>query len=355
MNNFELSEEQTMIHDSVSKLIEDITGPVALERDEHRQFVRESVDGLAELGLFGMLVSEDGGGAGLGYLSLLVAVEEAARTCGSTARVLLTQAGLCAAALDGVADGADLLEGVMTGEALTGFVGPESGLLAAENAGTFTVTGGAELVTAGMEATKFLVAATLGDETVLLAVEAEAVQRAATDALGFRAAAPAKVTFDAAAATLLAKGADADAALGRAALAAWIGGAGLACGSAAGSIEHARRHASERIAFGKPLLAQQAVGYKLVESTRRNEAARHQAYHAARLADAGAPDARDAAMLAKLSAVDASVYASDEAIQIHGGYGYVVEYHVERHYRDAKTIEVLDGGLHGLRDALMPA
>jgi alkylation response protein AidB-like acyl-CoA dehydrogenase len=111
------------------------------------------------------------------------------------------------------------------------------------------------------------------------------------------------------------------------------------------------RHAGERIAFGKPLTAQQAVAHKLVEVRRRNEAARHLTYHAARLRDAG-EDARAAAMLAKIEAIDAAVLAADEGVQIHGGYGYVVEYHVERYYRDAKTLEVLEGGIEFLRDQL---
>ncbi len=354
MHNFELSEEQAMILDSVRGFVGDVAAKNALERDEHCQFVRESVDGIAELGLFGMAVSEDSGGAGLGYLSLAVAVEECAKSCGSSARLLLTQAGVAALALDGLADGAEILEGVMTGERLCSIVGSESGVVATAAGDGFTVEGSAGLVTGACEANVFLVAASAGDEALLLAVDAGVANVTATAALGFRAAAPGRVEFAGSAATVIARGDEASAAIARAELASWIGGAALAVGSGFGSIDHARRHASERMAFGKPLLGQQAVGYKLVESRRRLEAARHLAYHAARLADAG-QDARDTAMMAKLSAIDASVLASDEAIQIHGGYGYTVEYHVERHYRDVKTLEVIDGGLDRLRDALVPA
>ena len=90
---------------------------------------------------------------------------------------------------------------------------------------------------------------------------------------------------------------------------------------------------------------------KLVEVGRAASASRQLTWHAARLADLG-HDATNAAIEARLAAVDAMVYASDEAIQIHGGFGYTVEYHVERHYRDAKTLEVLDGGSGALRDRL---
>src|SRR5690606_19623568 len=108
---------------------------------------------------------------------------------------------------------------------------------------------------------------------------------------------------------------------------------------------------AERVAFGKPLLQQQAVAHKLVEAARRTEAARHLTWHAARLADAG-EDAAEAASRARLTAIDALLFAADEGIQVHGGYGFTVEYHVERHYRDAKTLEVLEGGTLRLRDAL---
>ena len=99
------------------------------------------------------------------------------------------------------------------------------------------------------------------------------------------------------------------------------------------------------------LLAQEAVVRKLVECRRQSEAARHLTWHAARLADLG-QDGVDAALQARLLAVDAMVTAADEAIQIHGGYGYTVEYHVERHYRDGKTLEVLDGGASDLLNRL---
>ena len=112
-----------------------------------------------------------------------------------------------------------------------------------------------------------------------------------------------------------------------------------------------RRHATERIAFGKPLIQQQAVAHKLAESRRHAEAARQLVYHAARLADAG-DDAREIAVMAKLAACEAAVYAADEGIQILGGYGFTVEYHVERHYRDAKTLEVLELGRSELLDTL---
>ncbi len=355
MHNFQLSEEQTMVLETVRKYVQDVAGPQALEHDEHRKFVGEAFADLAETGMLGAAIGEDAGGAGLGMLSLVVAVEELAKGCTSSARLFLNSGGQCAMALEGIDAAADLLGGVLMGESTMGFVGPEWGVTFAEDGGSLIVDGVAEPVTAATEAQQFLVCARSesGDAALVLVPAASATVEPSAS-LGFRATAPGKVVCAAvtvAGDAVLARGADAEAAFRRAALASQIGGAALAVGSALASIEHSRRHTSERIAFGKPLARQQAVGHKLVESRRRALAARHLAWHAARLVDLG-EDAQETAWFARLSALDAAVHAADEAIQVHGGYGYTVEYHVERHYRDAKTLEVLDGGSLAPRDAL---
>ena len=357
MYDFELSDEQSMVLDTVKKLVQDVVEPVALERDEHRQFVREGYDGLAELGLFGVAVAEAEGGAGLGLTSLALALSELGKGCGSTGRMFLTQAALCARALEGVAAAADAAGQIMSGEAIGCWIGPEHRVTARADGDQFVLDGSARIAIAATEAQLLLVAARLDDLPALFVVPVALARVAAVEALGFHGAAPGSVEFAAvqlAGETCVARGDEAAAAIARAALAAHIGAAALAAGSALESIELGRRHAEERIAFGKPLARQQAVGHKLVESRRRAEAGLLLALRAARSADRG-EDAREAAWLARLTAVDAALHAADEAIQIHGGYGYTVEYHVERHYRDAKTLEVLDGGADALRDALVQA
>jgi len=210
------------------------------------------------------------------------------------------------------------------------------------------------VVTAAGEAGSLVVAARTEDGAAMLfVIPADAARVEAVPALGFRACAPASVAFDGVTVGgYVVRGAEADAAIRRAGDAACLGGAALGVGMASASIELARRHAEERIAFGKPLARQQAVRHKLVESRRRMATARALTWQAARAADAGA-DVTELALMARLSGVDAALHAADEAIQIHGGFGYTVEYHVERHYRDAKTLEVLEGGANAQRDALM--
>jgi alkylation response protein AidB-like acyl-CoA dehydrogenase len=350
-DNFSLSEEQTMILDTVRKFAVDHVEPKALEHDEHGTFVRGSFDSLGELGMLGIPVSEASGGAEMGLLSMVVALEELGRVCGSTARLLLSQSALCGIALEGHAEA----EAVAGGEKLGAFVGLEAWVTATASGDGFTLSGAAALVTAATEADLVVVAArTAEGEVVLACIDAAAVERAPVQALGFRATAPGSITLDGvvvAAAAVVARGAEAQQTLDRVHVAACIGAGAIAVGTAEASRKIATAHAKERIAFGKPLARQQAVALKLADAARATQAARHLVYHAARLADAGRA-ARITADMARLAAIEAAVFASDEAIQILGGYGFTVEYHVERHYRDSKTLEVMEGGAEQLRDEI---
>ena len=344
MHNLQLTEDQEMIVDTVRKLVADVVAPTALERDEHRTFARAEFDGLAELGVFGLAVAEDNGGAGMGVVPLIASLEAIGEHSSSLARLFLSQVQ-CAFALE--AAGHDALEGVMMGSALATFVGAEHGFeLAGEH-----VTGAAEFVSGAGEADHLIVAAQAGDEPVLLMCDAAATERESLRSLGLASSAPARVRCDSVPVTVLARGDTARSAIDRAATVGHLGVAAIAIGGGVASIEAGRRHAGERIAFGKPLLRQHAVVRKLVDSQQRVDASRHLCWHAARLIDLG-EDGSNAARQARINAVDALVYAADEGIQILGGYGYTVEYHVERHYRDGKTLEVLDGGSERLRDEL---
>ncbi|MCR9246458.1 MAG: acyl-CoA dehydrogenase family protein [bacterium] len=344
MHNLQLTEDQDLIVDTARKFVEDVVAPNVLDQDEHRKFARAEFDGLAELGLFGLCVGEDAGGAGLGLVPFVAAVEAIGRESASVARLFIGQVQ-CAAVLE--VAGHDDLEPVMMGGKLAVFVGGEHGLTADGGA----VSGTAELVPGGGEADTFYVVAKAGDALQVLAVDASAAKRDALTSLGLASTAPARVTFDNTAATVVLEGDAAQQAIDKAQQLGWIGVAALAVGGGHASIDAAKKHAGERIAFGKPLSKQHAVMRKVIESRQGCDAARQLAMHAARLADAGI-DATQTALQARVLAVDAMVHAADEAIQIHGGFGYTVEYHVERHYRDGKTLEVLDAGSEKLRDRL---
>jgi len=344
MHNLQLTEDQEMIVDTVRKFVADVVAPTVLELDEHHTFVREQFDGLAELGVFGLSIAEANGGAGMGLLPFVAALESLGAHSSSLARLWIGQVQ-AAAALE--AAGPEHLGDVVAGAQLAVFVGPEHGLTLRNG----QLTGTARLFSAGLEAGSFVVAAMDDGAPVLAVVAGAGTKRTPLRALGLSSAGCAAVQFDRVAATVIASGAAATAAIDKAQLVAWIGVAATAVGGGLGSILGSKKHASERIAFGKPLLVQEAVQRKLVDSRRGVDAARQLVWHAARLADLG-QDAVEVAITARLAAVDAMVYAADEAIQIHGGFGYTVEYHVERHYRDGKMLDVLDGGGEALRNRL---
>ena len=113
-------------------------------------------------------------------------------------------------------------------------------------------------------------------------------------------------------------------------------------GIASGAFELALKYSKERKTFGKPISEHQAIQFKLSDMATRIEAARMLVYKAARLKDEG-KDYIKAAAMAKLYASDIAMWVTTEAVQIHGGYGYVKEYHVERHMRDAKITQIYEG------------
>ncbi|MBL8728907.1 MAG: acyl-CoA/acyl-ACP dehydrogenase, partial [Planctomycetes bacterium] len=322
MHNLQLTEDQDIVVDTVRKFVADTVAPVVQDADEHRRELRAEFDGLAELGMFGLLAAEANGGAGMGLLPLAAALEAVGAQSSSLARLWIEQAQ-AAAAME--AAGAGEVEAVLTGAAPASFVGPEHGVRIASG----RVSGTAVVVAGGAAAQSFVVAARDGDTIVLAVVAGSAVTRTEVRSLGLASAGCAGVEFPGVAAVVLATGEAAQKAIDAARLVAWIGTAACAVGGAAAAIEAAKKHAGERIAFGKPLLVQQAVQRKLVECRRHVEGARQLTWHAARLADLG-QDAADAALQARIAAVDAMVLAADEAIQIHGGFGYTVEYQVER-------------------------
>jgi butyryl-CoA dehydrogenase len=342
MHNLQLSDDQEMIVDTVRKFVADVVAPAAQELDEHRTFVADQFTGLAELGVFGLCVAEAAGGAAMGLVPFAAALEAVGAWSSSLAALWITQVQ---AALALEQAGSERVGDAVMGSARFVFVGPEHRCTFANG----KLTGKARVVPGGEPAEHFVVAATANGAPVLV-LTGDATRRA-IPGLGLASAGCAAVEFAGVAATELAIGALASAAIQKAELAGWIGVAATAIGGGLGSINASKKHAGERIAFGKPLLVQQAVQRKLVECRRATDGARQLVWHAARLSDLG-QDATEAAIAARLAAVDAMVVAADEAIQIHGGYGYTVEYHVERHYRDGKMFDVLDGGGEALRDRL---
>ncbi len=367
-HNLMLSEEQEMIRETARKFAEDVLAPIAEEIDRASRFPKDTFGQMAELGFLGLPVDDTIGGAGMGHLAYAIALEEFARVCASTAWTLASHLSLCT----------NLIASAGSPEQREAFVGPlasgevfgafalterEAGSDAASIATTARVDGDdyvidgskAYVTNANIAGTFVVIARTDADPEagakglsafIVAADSAGMTIEPGPEKLGMRAADWGHVRFDGvrvpAANRIGAEGEGFVIAMqaidaGRVALAA------IALGIGQGALERATQYSQERIAFGKPLVKQQAVLFKLANMQIQLAASRHLVYHAARLQEAGGEVRPADAAIAKITASECAMRCTDEAIQIHGGYGYVSEYAVERMYRDAKFCEIGEG------------
>ena len=315
--NFALTDEQKAIQAAV--------------RDLARAGRAPAMADLSALGLFGILAPSDVGGAGLGVLDACLCLEELAARDPSAARTVHVHNFGCVAAL--LAAGSDeqrvrLLPDLASGKSL-GTLGWTRDGVTARN------------VPHGAEAAVLLV---IGPEGAQVATGRRHVF-GKPRTLGFRETLPVDISLIDAGIEPL-RG-DLEGVLSR----SNIGLAALAVGIARGALEHACTYATERHQFGGPIKRFQAIQWKIADSATLVDAARMLVTRAADLADRGRPVAREAAM-ARTAAVAAALAATDHAVQIHGGYGYVADFPVERLYRDARACSLTDGTGDEARDCI---
>lgn len=363
-SDYGLSEEQQMIQDTVRKFATEEAEAGAIERDGNEEYPTALVDQMAELALFGIPVPEELGGAGLDTMSYVVAIEEIARADGSLALILIGHVSLGLAPITEF--GSDAQKEAWIGKlamgetfASFGLPGPISSesndtQVFAERDGDGWVLRGSPLyVTSGGRCGLFLVPAVTNadagrDSISIFLVPADADGLTMSDVkstLGCRAADTRAIALDGVRVTaddlLGAEGQGLeihDRVMDTARIAFGAMGVGIAQGALSKSVPYS----DERHAFNKPLYRFDAIAKRIADIAMDTHAARLMVYHAARRFDAGAEAATDAA-LAKLYAAEAAIRSADHAIQVHGGYGYSREYHVERYYRDAKALTLADG------------
>jgi alkylation response protein AidB-like acyl-CoA dehydrogenase len=292
----------------------------------------------------------------MGPLAHTLAIEEIARGCGSTALAVLGHASL---GIRFLLEGADehqrtsWIPDLASGEKFVAFALANEGTPAAEKHGDGYVLNGTSRFVIGAAAADLVLWISRSGPNGSL-VTAFALEKGTPgldlvpgeDRLGMRGAGWADVRLEACSVpssrriglegTLVG-------ALARTLESAQAALAVLAIGMGERALELARRYSKERVAFGKPLAAQQAVTLKLAEMRMRIDGARQLARHAARLDAHGAVDFGREALTARVHATEAATFCGDEAIQVHGGYGFTTEYTVERIYREAKTCEVILG------------
>jgi hypothetical protein len=359
-----LSQEQQMIRDSVRAFAAERLAPHAAQWDRDCTFPREQLDQMANMGLLGVTVPEHWGGAGLGYVSLAVALEEIAAGDGATSTIASVQALVCNI-ISGYGNDAQkerYLKPLARGKSLGCFclTEPHTGSDASAIS-TRAERVGAEYVLNGVK--QFITSGKNADVAVVFAVSDKAAGKKGISAfivptgtpgyvvarieekLGQHASDTAQILLEncrVPAANLLASEG-----MGyRIALSNLEGGrigiAAQSVGMARAAFEAALKYAHERVSFGKPIIEHQAVNFRLADMATQIEVARQMVLHAATLRDAALPCLKEASM-AKLFASEMAEKVCSDAIQIHGGYGYVNDFPVERIYRDVRVAQIYEG------------
>jgi alkylation response protein AidB-like acyl-CoA dehydrogenase len=362
--DFDLTEEQRIIQKTIRDFATKELAPVADELDEKEEFPHQIFQRISELGLLGMLLPPEYGGSDAGDLSLALAIEEIAKACASTADIVDS------AAIIGTVPifhyGTDqqkqrFLPSLAKGEKISSYAITEPDAGSAIGAiRTRAVKDGDTYILNGQKT--FITCGPVCDMAVVFAMIPELAPRGMTaliveygtkgfskgeqfKKLGMHAATNCEFFFEdcpiPAANRLGEEGKGMRIALatldhGR------IGIASQAVGIAQAVLETCTDYAKTRIQFNSPIAKNQAISFRLADMATEIEAARFLYYHAASLADTGKPFSTNAAM-AKLYASELAMRASTAGIQIFGGYGYMMEYPLQRYFRDAKLTELYEG------------
>ena len=363
--NFDLTEEQQMIKKTLKEFADEVVAPGAIERDKTKQFPLDIFRQLADMGMMGLPFPESYGGAGADSISFAIVTEELSRVCASTGITYSAHISLGGAPLNlfGTHEQKEkYLTPICTGESFGAFglTEPNAGSDAGgtetkahlEN-GQFTINGTKIFITNASYAKHLAITAITGQKDGQKEISAIIVP---TDVSGFKIYAEyEKMGLNASNTTelILENVVVAEENLlgvrgegfkqflttldgGR------IGIAAMAVGIAQGAFNKAVKYAKERKQFGKALAEFQVTQFKLADMAVKIEIARNYVYKAAWLKDQGRPFGKEAA-IAKYYASEMAMEVCDEAIQIHGGYGYMKEYEVERYMRDAKLLEIGEG------------
>lgn len=362
---FQLTEEQLMVQQAARDFAKEELLPGVIERDEKQFFPAELRQKMGELGFMGMMTDTAYGGSGLDTISYVLVMEELSKIDASASVCMSVNNSLYSWGLEkfGTHEQKEkYLTPCAKGEKLGAFAlsEPEAGsdatsqhTEAIDMGDYYLLNGTKNWITNGYNADYYLVIAQthreLGHKGINVLIVEKGMEGFVVgpkeNKLGIRASDTCSLNFtdvkvpkanrigeDGFGFRFAMKTLDG----GR------IGIAAQALGIAAGALEFSLAYAKERKAFGKPIHDHQAIAFKLADMATRVEAARMLVYKAAWLKDQGA-DYSEAAAMAKMYASDVAMWATVEAVQIHGGYGYVKEYHVERLMRDAKITQIYEG------------
>ncbi|MFS1512183.1 acyl-CoA dehydrogenase [Chengkuizengella sp. SCS-71B] len=363
--NFKLTEEHTMIQDMIRDFAKNEVAHTAAERDEEERFDREIFDKMAELGLTGIPWPEQYGGIGSDYLAYCIVVEELSRVCASTGVTLSAHTSLAGWPIYtfGTEEQKQkYLKPMALGNSIGAYGLTESG--SGSDAGgmkTTAVRDGDDYILNGSKI--FITNGGVADYYVVFALTDPSSKHNGTSAfivekdfkgflvgkkeskLGIRSSPTTEIIFEDCRVPMenrLGKEGEGF----KIAMKTLDGGrngiAAQAVGIAQGALDAAIAYAKERHQFGKPIIHQQGISFKLAEMATSIEAARLLTYQAAWLESEGLPYGKESAM-SKLFAGDTAMKVTTEAVQVFGGYGYTKDYPVERYMRDAKITQIYEG------------
>ncbi len=360
-----LSEEQSLIRDAVRAFTSEQIAPFAAGWDKTSSFPKEALQGLAALGCFGICVPEEFGGANLDYVSLALAIEEIAASDGATSTIIsVNNCPVCSMLLawGNEQQKRDWLTPLARGTMLGAFcltephVGSDASAIttnAVRDGDSYVINGVKQFVTSGKNADVALVMAITDKAAGKKGISAFIVPTKTPgytvgrleEKLGQHASDTAQILFENCqipAANLIGQEGQGY----KIALSGLEGGrigiAAQAVGMARAAYEASVKYAHERESFGQAIFNHQAVQFRLADMATQIEAARQLIWHAASLRDANKPCLREAAM-AKLFASEMAERVCSDAIQVHGGYGYVSDFPVERIYRDVRVCQIYEG------------
>ena len=363
---FELTETQKMIRDTVRDFSNEVLAPRAKEVDRVGEFSWDNFKKMAELGLTGIPISEEYGGAGADNLSYIIALEEIARSCGSTCLTLAAHISLGTMPIYDFGNEAQkkkFVPALAKGEVVGAYgltepgAGSDSGATATKAVkvdGGWRVNGSKLFMTnAGVASSYIITGVTDPEKPKHERISAFVLEKGwkgitiakKEDKLGCRGSDTCLVTFDdvfVPDANLLGERGKGFSYFMKILDGGRIGIGAMALGLARGAYEKAVAYAKERKAFGVPIAQHQAIAFKLADMATDHAAARLLTLRAAAAKGEGRPFTHEASM-AKLFASEAAQRAVGNAIQIHGGYGYTEDYPVERFFRDARVQTIYEG------------
>ncbi|MGD0290066.1 MAG: acyl-CoA dehydrogenase family protein [Candidatus Binataceae bacterium] len=363
--DLELTEAQRGARDTARRFARERLERVGVEIDRTHQFPTAAVAELGKLGMLGVFIPEQYGGAGLDNVAYALVVEELSVECASTGVIVSAHSSLGSWPIlgTGTAEQKDrFLPKMATGEWLGCFAltEPQAGSDAAgqktravRDGDSYILNGTKNFITNGPEAAIAIVFAMTAAEKGNHGISAFIVETSTPgfavtrieEKMGINGSHSAQLAFSdlrVPRENLLTKEGEGFKVAMKTLDGGRIGIAAQAIGIARASLEASLKYAQQRQAFGRPIASNQAIQWKLADMAVEIDAARLLALQAATLKDAGKPCTKQSAM-AKLFAAETAMKAATEAVQIHGGYGYTKEFKVERYFRDAKITEIYEG------------